>query len=77
MVSFLVKHYEKFVCSRLDAVITATPSIRDKFEKFTKRSVDINNYPLLGKLHSIDKDWGNILDEVAYVGGISKIRGIQ
>ena len=32
---------------------------------------------MLGELQSMDKDWDNILDEIAYVGGISKIRGIQ
>lgn len=77
IISLSVKHYEKFICSQLDAIVTATPSIRDKFKKFAKNSIDINNYPLLGELQSIDKDWARISNEIAYVGGISKIRGIQ
>ena len=77
LISISIKYYENYVCSKLDAIVTATPSIRDKFKKFAKKSIDINNYPLLGELQSIDKDWSNILDEIAYVGGISKIRGIQ
>lgn len=77
IISFSVKHYEKFVCSKLDAIVTATPSIKDKFSKFSQIAIDINNYPLLGELQSINKDWVNIVDEIAYVGGISKIRGIQ
>lgn len=77
IISFIVRYYEQYVCSRLDAIITATPTIRDKFSKFCKRVVDINNYPLLGELTPLDKQWDRIENEVAYVGGISKIRGIQ
>lgn len=77
IISITMGYYENYVCSKLDAVVTATPSIRDKFAKHTKKVVDINNYPLLGELQSINKDWVNIVDEIAYVGGISKIRGIQ
>ncbi|QUY52822.1 glycosyltransferase family 4 protein [Psychrobacter pacificensis] len=77
LISISIKYYENYVCSKLDAVVTATPSIRDKFAKHTKKVVDINNYPLLGELQSINKDWANIVEEIAYVGGISKIRGIQ
>ena len=76
-ISISMKYYENYVCAKLDAIVTATPSIRDKFKKFAKKSIDINNYPLLGELQSIDKDWSSILDEIAYVGGISRIRGIQ
>lgn len=77
IVSILVKYYEQYVCSKLDAIITATPAIKDKFSTFSKISIDINNYPLLGELTPLDKDWGQIENEIAYVGGISKIRGIK
>lgn len=77
LISLLAKYYERYVCSRLDYIVTATPAIRDKFLKFSQNVVDINNYPLLGELTPLDKDWNNIKNEVAYVGGISKIRGIE
>lgn len=75
--SLFVNYYEKYVCSRLDAIVAATPTIREKFIKFSKKVVDINNYPLLGELEAIEKDWVNINHDIAYVGGISKIRGIE
>ena len=67
--------YERVVCPKFDAIITATPFIRDKFLKINVRSVDINNFPLLDELEN-GREWGQKKDEIAYVGGISKIRGI-
>ncbi|MFZ5374093.1 MAG: glycosyltransferase family 4 protein [Campylobacterota bacterium] len=67
--------YERHACSRFDAVVTATPYIREKFLPINPRSVDINNFPVLGEL-SNDTAWENRLNEVCYIGGISTIRGV-
>lgn len=77
IISFSMKYYEHYVCSKLDLIVTATPAIGQKFSNFCKNVIDINNYPLLGELQPLDKDWITIKNEIAYVGGISKIRGIQ
>jgi len=68
--------YEKYSCKKFDYIITATPYIRDKFLKINKNSVDINNFPILGEL-SNDIQWNQKKDEVCYVGGITKFRGIK
>ena len=40
-------------------------------------SIDINNYPLLGELSSGEIDWSQKRDQVAYVGGLGRVRGIH
>jgi glycosyltransferase involved in cell wall biosynthesis len=68
--------YEKLICKKFDYIVTATPHIRDKFLKINKNTVDINNFPILGEL-SNTISWAEKKNEVCYVGGISKIRGIK
>jgi glycosyltransferase involved in cell wall biosynthesis len=68
--------YERWACRQLDAVIAATPFIREKFAAMGVRTVDINNYPLLGELATGEVDWRKKQNQVCYVGGIGRIRGI-
>lgn len=68
--------YEKWVLPKVDVVIGATPFIRDKYLAMGIRSVDINNFPLLGELSFGNSNWVNKKNFVAYVGGITRIRGI-
>lgn len=68
--------FERYACRKLDAVIAATPFIRDKYLDMKVKSVDINNFPLLGELAMGEIDWAQKQNQVCYVGGIGKIRGI-
>lgn len=74
-VAALFAGYERFACRRLDAVLAATPHIRDKFISINSHVLDINNFPMLGELDAM-VPWSDKRAEVCYVGGISAIRGI-
>lgn len=69
--------FESLVCRRLDAVVTATPWIADKFIKINPLTVAVNNFPMIGELAIEEIDWSLKKNEVSYIGGISSIRGIS
>ena len=77
ILSVFFTYVERFLCPKFDAIVTATPTIRDKFSKINKRSIDINNYPIVGELCDLQEaaDWTKKLPEVCYVGAIADIRG--
>lgn len=77
VVSKLVAKYEHYICSKIDAVVTATPFIRDKFLKVNLNTVDINNFPILSELSTIDTSDFYKRKNCCYVGGITKVRGIE
>ena len=65
---------EKFVCSRLDHVVGATPSITKKYS-LLNRATNINNYPILGEFAPLPEK--SEQGEIIYLGEISQIRGIK
>lgn len=68
--------YERYACSRFSGIIAATPHIRDKFLAINRRTVDVNNFPLLGELDT-NLPQEEKKNEVCYVGTISSNRGIR
>lgn len=69
--------YEARVCRNVDAVVAATPTIRDKFLAINSETVDINNYPIQNELHTDVDVQESSRKQVCYVGGIAEIRGIR
>lgn len=74
--SIFFKYYERFIFPRLSYVVAATPKIKSNIVKFCDNVIDINNYPILGELATEHKTWSDIKNEIAYIGTISKERGI-
>lgn len=76
VLSKAAENYEAYACKKFDAVITATPYIRDKFLHINPNSHDINNFPILEEF-ACDVPWSEKKGEVCYIGGIAEIRGIR
>jgi len=76
LIGWIFSIYESYACRKFDAIIAATPFIRDKFLKINPNTVDINNFPLLDELANTG-EWEEKKNEVAYVGSIDKIRGVE
>ena len=74
MVSIMFESFENQFSSKFNAIVTATPYIKSRFEKINKRVVDINNFPLLEEfpLH-VEPDYNG--KSVCYAGGLEKVRG--
>ena len=76
IVSVIFSLYQTYVCKKFDYVIAATPHIRDLFIKKNIPSLDINNFPIIGELAK-GASWSDKRDEICYIGGVSRIRGIK
>ncbi|MDI5933020.1 glycosyltransferase family 4 protein [Halomonas kalidii] len=81
MLSRGVEVYQRRACGDFDAVVAATPYIRDRFAEFHPWVVDVNNFPMQGELSGApDPTLAASPEEppsVCYVGGIAPIRGIR
>ncbi len=74
--SFFITYLEKYTCKKFDAIVTATPYIRDKFLTINSNTIDINNFPIISELENTCK-YSNKKNEICYIGYISKVRGIK
>jgi len=73
-ISKLFEAYENYAAKRFDAIVAATPYIRNRFLRVNDNVIDVNNYPELKLYEPVN--WKERLDEICYIGRISRIRGI-
>ncbi|MCB0705894.1 MAG: glycosyltransferase family 4 protein [Saprospiraceae bacterium] len=76
-IAWIFEQYENRMVAKMDAVVTATDLVRDRFLAINPRVIEVNNYPrldtfLLPKSTGVEKKY-----DVTYVGLISEIRGIR
>jgi len=76
ILSMLFARYEKINLKKFDAMVTATPALREKFLLINTTVVDVNNFPIIEELSS-SVSWKEREDVVCYVGVISESRGIK
>ncbi|MNL00334.1 Spore coat protein SA [compost metagenome] len=77
MLSKAFSRYESWACRKLDGVVAATPFICEKFSRINPNTVDVSNFPMFGELTPSAVAWSSRALQVAYVGGISKVRGVR
>lgn len=76
VLSFLVKKYEQYACSKLDGIVAATPFICHKFLSINKNTIDINNFPKTEEFIQIERSNLTENNHVCYIGGLADVRGI-
>jgi glycosyltransferase involved in cell wall biosynthesis len=74
-ISVLIKIYEDRSAKKFSFILTATPSIRDRFIQLNQNTVDINNFPIIDE-YNLPISQSDKKNEIAYIGSISEIRGI-
>ncbi|MCB9284435.1 MAG: glycosyltransferase family 4 protein [Lewinellaceae bacterium] len=68
--------FEKWMAGKMDGVVTAVDTVRDRLQPVNPLTVDINNYPEANMMY-VEEDWSKKTRDVIYVGLINEIRGIR
>jgi glycosyltransferase involved in cell wall biosynthesis len=68
--------FENKIARNLNGIVTATPFIEERFLKINPNTIAVNNFPILTEL-LIEQDYKlKTENNICYVGGITKTRGI-
>tara|TARA_R110001592_G_scaffold163180_1_gene396918 strand:- start:1105 stop:2220 length:1116 start_codon:yes stop_codon:yes gene_type:complete len=76
IISITAEYYENKIAYQLNGIITATPFIKNRFKKINQNTIDINNFPILNELFIEQKYYEKEENNICYVGGITKNRGV-
>jgi glycosyltransferase involved in cell wall biosynthesis len=75
---WIVERMEDMAAGFMSGLITATPSLKDRFATVHRNIVTVNNFPILEEFTPPAKvDWNSRHRTVTYFGGISEARGIK
>lgn len=77
LVSSCFATYERAKLKNYDLIVSATPAIREKFAAWYPFTINVNNFPIIEEFCSNNKPYGERPKMIAYVGGITAIRGIK
>lgn len=79
IISWLVGGLEGTVCGHFSALVTATPSIAERFRRLNRRTTVVHNYPYQNEVIDAQQPspWGARRQSVAYIGHINGIRAIR
>lgn len=71
-----VQRYEHKMAPQLDAVVTVVEGVLERFEPLVQHIVLVKNFPDLDALPR-DAPWSDKPNEIAYIGDLTRIRGIK
>lgn len=71
----IYERYENNIARQLDAIITPTPHIENRFLAINPRSLAITNFPILQRQKDIE--WTERKNQIAYIGSLTKVRGVK
>lgn len=78
MVSWAAREIENATCKRFSALVVVTPAIKKRFQSLHNRTVMIRNFPIPEEIAvGAEAPWDSREMAVAYVGGITGLRGIR
>jgi glycosyltransferase involved in cell wall biosynthesis len=72
----LARLVEDFICSRMTALVVATPAIGERFKNVNSLTITVNNFPIADELDCVETS-DAVRDHICYIGGITRIRGIS
>jgi len=75
LIANIFDKYEKWAVKKMNYIIAATPDIKNNFK--INNIADIKNYPIITNSQKIEEKIEKKYTELIYVGGLSKIRGIE
>ena len=71
-----MERVENTISRFFSGIITATPYIKSRFIKLNSNTIDINNYPIIDEFIDLNPYWETKENNICYVGGVTKKRGI-
>jgi glycosyltransferase involved in cell wall biosynthesis len=77
LLSWLSRVLENAAAQCFSAIIAATPAIAERFALLNEKTVVIENFALLDELPQGNVDWHERDRSVAFVGGLSRERGMN
>lgn len=75
ILSIAFELYENSMAKKISYIVTATPHIKERFDKIHNQVIAINNFPKLDEM-KVDIDWSIKKSQACYIGGITEERGI-
>jgi glycosyltransferase involved in cell wall biosynthesis len=72
-----LERVENHLAKKMNAIVTATPFIKQRFERLNALTIDVCNFPIITELLDTSTLWQDRENAICYIGGITRIRGIE